>query len=89
MKHHAQIFKALSDPIRLRIVLLLQSEGELCVCDLSATTGASVSSVSHHLAALRRARLVKNRRDGRVIYYSLDDDHVRGIVAQARAHLEE
>lgn len=81
-------FKILSDPTRLKVLYALMA-GPLCVHDLSVVTGASVSSVSHHLAALRRARLVRNRRDGRVIYYSLDDDHVASIVAQARGHLEE
>jgi DNA-binding transcriptional ArsR family regulator len=80
--------KVLTDPTRLKLLYALGS-GELCVCDLSATTGSSVSSVSHHLAALRRARLVKPRRDGRIIYYSLDDMHVHGILALARDHLKE
>jgi len=83
-----EFFKVLTDPTRLKLLYALGS-GELCVCDLSATTGSSMSSVSHHLAALRRARLVKPRRDGRVIYYSLDDMHVHGILALARDHLRE
>ncbi|MFA6507528.1 MAG: metalloregulator ArsR/SmtB family transcription factor [Treponemataceae bacterium] len=83
-----EFFKVLTDPTRLKVLYALGS-GELCVCDLSATTGASVSSVSHHLAALRRSRLVKPRRDGRIIYYSLDDMHVHGILALARDHLKE
>lgn len=83
-----EFFKVLTDPTRLKILYALGS-GELCVCDLSATTGSSVSSISHHLAALRRARIVKSRRDGRVIYYSLDDMHVHGILALARDHLQE
>ena len=64
MKHHAQIFKALSDPIRLRIVLLLQSEGELCVCDLMAVLKLPQSTVSRHLAYLKRSCWVDTRRDG-------------------------
>jgi DNA-binding transcriptional ArsR family regulator len=83
-----EFFKVLTDPTRLKLLYALGS-GELCVCDLSATTGSSVSSVSHHLAALRRAKLVKPRRDGRVIFYSLDDMHVHGILALARDHLQE
>jgi ArsR family transcriptional regulator len=59
------------------------------VFDLSASIGASVSSVSHNLALLKRVRLVKSRRDGRVIYYSLDDDHVTTIIKYAREHLGE
>ncbi len=83
-----EFFKVLTDPTRLKVLYALGS-GELCVCDLSATTGAAVSSVSHHLAALRRARLVKPRREGRVIFYSLADEHVQSIVAFAREHLSE
>jgi len=81
-----EFFKVLTDPTRLKILYALGT-GELCVFDLSVSTGASVSSVSHHLAALKRVRLVKGRRDGRVIYYSLDDDHVKAIIKFAREHL--
>jgi ArsR family transcriptional regulator len=84
----AEFFKVLTDPSRLKILYALKA-GELCVFDLSITIGASVSSVSHHLAALKRVRLVKGRRDGRVIYYSLDDDHVNSIVQFAWEHLGE
>jgi len=81
-----EFFKVLTDPTRLKILYALGA-GELCVFDLSVSTGASVSSVSHHLAALKRVRLVKGRRDGRVIYYSLDDEHVKAIIKYAREHL--
>lgn len=83
-----EFFKVLTDPTRLKILYALRA-GELCVFDLSVSTGASVSSVSHHLAALKRVRLVKARRDGRVIYYSLDDDHINSIIKFAWDHLEE
>jgi ArsR family transcriptional regulator len=83
-----EFFKVLTDPTRLKILYAL-GMGELCVFDLSVTIGASVSSVSHHLAGLKRVRLVKARRDGRIIYYSLDDDHVNSIVKFAREHLGE
>jgi DNA-binding transcriptional ArsR family regulator len=83
-----EFFKVLTDPTRLKILYALEA-GELCVFDLSVSTGASVSSVSHHLSALKRVRLVKARRDGRVIYYSPDDDHVQTIIQFARAHLGE
>lgn len=88
LESFADFFKVLTDPTRLKLLYAL-GEGELCVCDLAATAGSSVSSVSHHLAALRRARLARSRRDGRVIYYALADDHVRSIVALARDHLME
>jgi ArsR family transcriptional regulator len=81
-------FKALTDTTRLKILYALGA-GELCVFDLSFSTGASVSSVSHHLASLRQVRLVKGRREGRIIYYSLDDDHVKTIIKYAREHLGE
>lgn len=88
LRELAEFFKVLTDPTRLTMVYALGS-GELCVCDLAATTGSSVSSTSHHLAALKRARVVKPRREGRVIYYSLDDLHVHKILGFAREHLSE
>jgi ArsR family transcriptional regulator len=71
MKHLAQILKALSDPIRLRIILLLQAEGELCVCDLMAVLGLPQSTVSRHLAYLKRSCWVDTRRQGLWMYYTL------------------
>lgn len=74
MKHQARIFKALSDPIRLRIILLLQSEGELCVCDLMAVLRLPQSTVSRHLAYLRRSCWVNTRRQGVWMYYKLSKE---------------
>lgn len=71
MKHHAQILKALSDPIRLRIILLLQAEGELCVCDLMAVLNLPQSTVSRHLAYLRKSCWVDTRREGVWMHYQL------------------
>jgi ArsR family transcriptional regulator len=71
MKHLAQTLKALSDPIRLRIVLLLQAEGELCVCDLMAVLGLPQSTVSRHLAYLKRSCWVDIRREGVWMHYTL------------------
>ena len=88
LENLGEFFKVLTDPTRLKILYALGA-GELCVFDLSVSTGASVSSVSHHLAALKRVRLVKGRREGRIIYYSLDDDHVNSIIKYAREHLRE
>ena len=88
LENLGEFFKVLTDPTRLKILYALGA-GELCVFDLSVSTGASVSSVSHHLAALKRVRLVKARREGRIIYYSLDDDHVKSIIKYARDHLGE
>ena len=83
-----QFFRALGDPTRLRILHALLA-GELCVCDLGETLGMSVSAVSHQLSVLRTARLVSHRREGKVVYYSLSDDHVRGILRSTRTHLTE
>jgi ArsR family transcriptional regulator len=71
MKHLAKTIKALSDPIRLRIVLLLQAEGELCVCDLMAVLKLPQSTVSRHLAYLKRSCWVDTRREGVWMYYTL------------------
>ena len=74
MKHLAQTIKALSDPIRLRIILLLQAEGELCVCDLMAVLKLPQSTISRHLAYLKRSCWVETRREGVWMYYSLSQE---------------
>src|SRR5687767_4645714 len=71
----AELFAALGDPTRLRIVAALAAH-ELCVCDLAAAVGQTESAVSHHLRLLRELGLVQSRRDGRLVYYTLDDEHV-------------
>ena len=81
-------FKVLGDSTRLGILHALL-RGELCVCDLSETLGMSSSAVSHQLAVLKAARLVRNRRDGKVVFYSLSDAHVQSLVDSVRAHLAE
>ncbi len=84
----AELFKVMGDPTRARIVHALTNE-ELCVCDLAAVLGMSVSAVSHHLRILRNLRLVKFRREGRMVYYSLDDEHVIRIFTEGLRHVEE
>jgi DNA-binding transcriptional ArsR family regulator len=84
----AEIFKVFGDPTRVRILQALR-HSELCVCDLSALLSMSQSAVSHQLRILRGARLVRNRREGRVIYYSLMDDHVKTILDVGNEHLSE
>jgi len=84
----AELFKVLGDPSRLRILNAL-GVAELCVCDLSAALDMSQSAVSHQLAILRGARLVRARRDGKAMYYTLDDEHVSKIVGIASTHLSE
>lgn len=83
-----ELFKVLGDPTRLRILTALGA-AELCVCDLGVALGMSQSAVSHQLAMLRGARLVRARREGKSMFYALDDEHVRDIVGLASTHLTE
>lgn len=82
----ADIFKALSDPSRLKIVLALLNQ-EHCVCDIAAICGQTDSAVSHQLRLLRTLKIVKNRRDGKTIYYSIDDDHVVSLIHMSLHHV--
>lgn len=84
----ADTFSALGDPTRVRILDAL-SHGDLCVCDLAAVLKLSQSAVSHQLRLLRGLRLVRPRRDGRVVFYSLDDQHIMAIFRQTLQHVEE
>lgn len=84
----ALTYKVLGDPTRLRIVMALWG-GEMCVCDLSAFLGLSESAVSHQLRRLKDLALVKKRRDGQVLYYSLDDDHVTDLLNIGLEHVRE
>lgn len=84
----SDIFKLLADPTRVRILDAL-SHGERCVCDLAALVGISESAMSHQLRLLRTSRLVRPRREGRQAFYALDDDHVIGLLRDARKHAEE
>ncbi|OPZ82801.1 MAG: Cadmium resistance transcriptional regulatory protein CadC [bacterium ADurb.Bin429] len=80
------LFKALSDETRAKIMFCLSRE-ELCVCDVAIILGMSVQAVSHHLRLLRVMRLVRARRAGKLVFYSLDDDHVANIIRQGLDHL--
>ena len=84
----AETFKVLSDPTRLKIVSALELE-ELCVCDVAALTSLDQSLVSHHLRILRQMNIVKFRRDGKMAFYSLSDNHVRAMLAISRDHSRE
>lgn len=84
----AEFFGVLADPNRLRLLSALASQ-ELCVCDLAAATKMSESAVSHQLRVLRTARLVKYRREGRNIFYSLADHHVVNLYREVAEHLAE
>lgn len=83
----ALLFHLFGDGTRIRILHALQ-ENELCVCDLSALLGMTKSAVSHQLKTLRLANLVKFRKEGQVVYYSLADDHVNDIIKIGLAHLQ-
>ena len=82
----AALFGALADPTRVRLVAALE-RAELCVGDLAATVGLSNSATSHQLRLLRTLGLVRTRREGRTIYYALDDEHVRTLYRQALDHV--
>jgi DNA-binding transcriptional ArsR family regulator len=84
----ADTFSALGDPTRVRILDAL-SHGELCVCDLAAVLRLSQSAVSHQLRLLKGQRLVRPRRDGRMVFYALDDQHIMSIFRQTLDHVEE
>jgi len=84
----ADTFSALGDPTRVRILDAL-SHGELCVCDLAAVLRLSQSAVSHQLRLLRGLRLVRPRREGRVVFYDLDDQHIISLFKQTLQHVEE
>ncbi len=83
----ADMFRLLGDPTRTRILYALLEAGELCVCDLAETVDIPESRLSHALRLLRTSGVVRNRRDGRMIYYSLDDSHVRLLLDLSLEHL--
>jgi DNA-binding transcriptional ArsR family regulator len=84
----AETYKVLGDPTRLKMVTALQG-GEMCVCDLAAFLGLSESAVSHQLRRLKDLALVKYRREGKILYYSLDDDHVAALLEVGLEHVRE
>ena len=83
----ADLFKLLGDPTRARILYALLEAGEMCVCDISETVEIPESTASHALRLLRTAGVVRNRRDGRMVHYSLDDAHVRLLLDLSFQHL--
>lgn len=84
----AELYKVFGDSTRIKILYAL-FEQEVCVCDLAQLLGVSVSAVSHQLRVLKQASLVKFRRSGKTIFYSLADDHVRTILGQGMDHIRE
>jgi len=82
----AELFKVFGDTTRIKILHAL-SEEEMCVCDIAALLGMNQSAISHQLRVLKQAGLVKFRKEGKVVYYSLDDDHVKNIFEQGFIHI--
>jgi DNA-binding transcriptional ArsR family regulator len=83
----AETFRLLTDPGRLRLIAALLAADELCVCDLAEVTGLSQTACSHNLRLLRAQRLVRYRKQGRNVYYTLDDDHIRLLLDVALQHV--
>ncbi len=84
----AELYKVFGDSTRIKILYALFEE-ELCVCDIASLLGMSASAISHQLRVLKQASLVRYRRDGKTVYYSLADDHVRSIIDQGMEHIGE
>lgn len=84
----AELFKVFADQTRLRILNAL-FESEMCVCDLSVLLGMTQSAISHQLKVLKQTRLVKFRKEGKVVYYSLDDEHIKNIFDEGLIHVKE
>ena len=84
----AELFKVFGDSTRIRILFVL-FEAEVCVCDLARVLNMNQSAISHQLRILKQNKLVKSRREGKSIFYSLADEHVRTIIDQGRDHIEE
>lgn len=84
----AELFKVFADSTRMKIIYALLKE-ELCVCDIASIVQTTQSAISHQLRILKQTKLVKYRKEGKVVYYSLDDDHIAEIVKKGREHIDE
>ena len=84
----AELYRVFGDSTRIRILYVLL-EAEMCVCDIALLLGMSQSAISHQLRVLKQSKLVGNRRDGKTVFYSLADDHVRSIIRQGMEHVCE
>ena len=84
----AELFKVFGDSTRIRILYLL-FESEMCVCDIAQLLGMTQSAISHQLQTLKKSKLVKYRRQGKTVFYSLADAHVRAIIGQGMEHISE
>ena len=83
------IFKALSDPTRMKIAFMLDQAHELCVCDVAAVLGSSMATTSHHLRTLKNMHITTSRKDGKNVIYSLKDDHIRTLIQMTLEHQRE
>jgi DNA-binding transcriptional ArsR family regulator len=86
--HLSETFSVLADPTRTKIIYALSS-AELCVCDIASLLGMSLSAVSHQLRILRNMRLVKFRKEAKMVFYSLDDDHIEQLFNEGLKHVRE
>ena len=84
----AELFKVFGDTTRIRILYVL-FESEMCVCDIAELLNLTQSAISHQLKILKQARLVRSRREGKTVFYFLDDDHVRTVIGQGMEHIDE
>lgn len=84
----ADFYKVFADTTRIRILCVLL-EAEMCVCDLAEVLGMTQSAISHQLRVLKNMKLVKNRREGKTVYYSLADGHIQSIISQGMEHITE
>ena len=84
----AELFKVLGDQTRIKIIFILFKE-EMCVCDIAELVGMTQSAISHQLRVLKQAKLVKFRKEGKIVYYSLDDEHISEMYEMAKRHIEE
>lgn len=84
----AELFKVFGDSTRIKILWALDTS-EMCVCDISVLLNMTQSAISHQLRVLKQAKLVRSRKDGKIVYYSLDDEHVRQIFDQGLIHIGE
>ncbi len=88
LKDLADFYKVFGDATRIKILCVLLQE-EVCVCDLAELLGMTQSAISHQLRVLKQMKLVKNRRDGKTVYYSLADRHIQNIISQGMEHIQE
>lgn len=88
MQELAEFYKVFGDVTRIKILCVL-FQTELCVCDLAKVTGMTQSAISHQLRVLKQMKLVKNRREGKTVYYSLADKHIQSILNQGMEHIAE